>query len=474
MGSERRGSANRQGHGPTRRRVLQAGAALGALPFLPSCSGEDGRPDPDGALPNVLFVMSDAHRARDLGCYGNSVVRTPHFDALAAEGMLLGTAISNTPLCRPYRASLMSGAFGHSNGVVTNKSADNPGLDEMGRWIPGPLPTLGRAFRSAGYDCGYVGKWHLGSVKTDPGPARLGFDDYWVGAISPTHTYFDWNYATGSEGRLEGGGRFRPELEVDLALDFMTTRRDRPFLMMLSWGPPHEPFEPPPEFDHYQGLQPPPNMTATRQFSVESALLSLGRYYGLVEAIDHSFGRLMAELESAGLARDTIVIYTSDHGTMIGSHGAIGKEMPFVESTQVPFVLRWPGRVPAGSRLDMPFGAPDVLPSLCGLAGLPVPAPVDGHDFSARLLGKDEGPHQDVVYMASHVPTFMARPGWRGLRTERWMYARSKERPLMLHDLEADPYELQNLATDSGGQAASFDDQLTGLMAEVGDGWTLG
>jgi len=477
---ERRPGADKATSGLTRRRVLKAGAALGALPLLPGCDGQH-QPDPAerspgaaGRKPNVLFVLSDAHRAQALGCYGNAHVRTPHFDRLARDGVRLKTAVSNTPICRPYRASMMSGRFSHHTGVLTNRTKDNPGMDASGAWIPGEQPTLGTQFKRGGYSCGYVGKWHLGNVRLDPGPMRLGFDDYWAAALRPAHTYYEWNYATSAEDSVQGSGRFRVDVETDLAIDFMTREHDKPFFLVVSWGPPHEPFEPPPEFDHYPNVPAPPNLRAAKSYTKAGALLSLGRYYGLVEAIDHAFGRLLKALDAAGLADDTIVVYTSDHGTMLGSHGAIGKEMPYSESTLVPFLVRWPGDVPPGTTLNMPFGAPDVLPSLCGLAGLSLPEGVDGQDFSARLRGLDEGPWQDAVYLTSHVPSFMERPGWRGLRSERWAFTRTQKRPLMLHDLRSDPFELRNLAGADPDRDAVFDEQLKLLMQAAGDGWSLG
>ena len=229
---------------PSRRQVLAAAAAVPALPALLAAPGCGARPD-GPRPPNVLFVLSDSHRALTTGCYGDEHVATPAFDAFAAQGARLTTAVSNTPLCRPYRAALMTGELGHRNGMLTNSSRRNFGVDEGGQWRPPEgAPTLGATFAAAGYECAYVGKWHLGWVNVPAGPLRFGFDDYWAASAYPSHTYWTWKYATDEDVFVEGGGRYRPEMETDLVLDFLAERAARPdadpWLMVLSWGPPHD------------------------------------------------------------------------------------------------------------------------------------------------------------------------------------------------------------------------------------------
>lgn len=456
----------------SRRRFLQTAAAGASLPLLGACGGADA-PAPPRDAPNVLLVLSDAHRANVLGCYGDTQVATPRFDAFAAEGARFEIALSNTPMCRPYRASLMTGSFAHHTGMVTNRSDLNPGVDANGQWTPGDLPTLGDAFASAGYACGYVGKWHLGSASVDPGPLRFGFDDSWAAATSPTHTYDSWVYATGADELVRGGGRFRAAMEVDLLLDFVRAPRERPFFGVLSWGPPHAPFEPPPEFRRERFVEPAPNLTRTREFQIDSVLQSLTGYYGLVEAIDREFGRLLDGLDDAGVARDTIVIYTSDHGAQLGSHGVMGKVRPKRESLEVPFLVRWPERIPAGRVLDTPFGAPDVFPTLAGLAGLPAPRGIDGEDFAPALRGTGPGPAREAGYIASHIPIYMERPGWRGVRTRTHCYVRTKDAPFTLFDLREDPYELRNLVDERPELVAEFDALFEQQMAACDDAWQV-
>ena len=401
-------------------------------------------------------------------------MRSPRFDAFAAEGVQLDTAVSSTPLCRPYRAALMSGRFGFNNGMVANISPHNFGVVDLDDWTPGqwrppPGPTFGGTFAAAGYRCGYVGKWHLGPPNIDPGLMRHGFDDSWAASTVFTHDYYKWNYFTDARQKVSGGGFFRPRMEADLVLDFAAQDDPRPWMCMLSWGPPHEPLEPPEEFKkNYRGVAAPPDVPADLE---KRAGKKTRLYYALVEALDVEFGRLLDELEARGLAENTIVVYTSDHGTMLGAQGLLGKEVPYSPSTQVPFLLRWPGGLPAGRRVAMPFGTPDILPTLAGLCGLPVPDGVDGGDFSGVLRGDAGAPTQDAVLLSSPDCRPVPFPGWRGVRTESVLYARQEGGPWLLFDTAADPWELDDLTMKRPELRDEMDARLAQLMDEHGDAW---
>jgi arylsulfatase A-like enzyme len=469
---EHRGSGpHARGGGLNRRELLASGAAWAALSAVPWRVRQE-RP------PNVLFVFSDSHRAVTTGCYGDAQARTPHFDAFAGQGLRLDTAISNTPVCRPYRASLMSGTFSHHHGILTNRSSRNFGIGKSKRWEPErlQLPTLGSHFAAAGYRCGYVGKWHLGPVALDPGPERLGFDDAWFGARNP-HDYWHPSLATGAETVVEGEVGFSTTFETDRAIELIerwSAPADEPappWLLMLAWGPPHDPFRPPVEFKHYEDLRLPGNVSKGRARAWAESSLPL--YYALVEAVDHEFGRLTAALEATPAARDTIVVYTSDHGNLLGSHGLVGKEMPFDESTRVPFLVRWPGRIPAGKSLAAPLGAPDVFPTLAGLAGLPVPEGLDGSDRSTLLTGVPDAETPVATYLSAHETPLTGWPGWRGVRTGRHLYARLEKRPWLLFDLAEDPLQQRNLVEEDAPLAEEMDELTATLMEAHGDRWRL-
>lgn len=458
---------------PTRRQVLATTAAATALQLLGGCSSAPG-----ARRPNLLFVLSDAHRASTAACYGDGFAVTPHMDALARDGMRLTTAISNTPVCRPYRASLMTGALGHHCGLVGNWSDHNlqdtvtddsaPGTMPRGRqWTPSGLPTLASVFSSAGYRCGYVGKWHLGRVDVDPGPLRMGFDDYWAVSAEPAHEYWNWSYFTGAGPAIEGTEVFKPAVDTNLATEFMDQDDGRPWFLMVSWGPPHKPYEAPPRFRHFDHVKPPPNVPG--QLGAE-----LAGYYAMVEAIDHQLGRLLAQLDQRGLVNDTIVVYTSDHGSLVGSHRTFGKELPFDGATRVPFLARWPGHITAGRTLAAPLGTPDILPTLSGLAGLTAPSVPDGLDLSQLLLGQRDARSSAAAYMAGYVrPDKNNKPVWRGLRTERHLFACTEQGPWMLYDMLEDPHELKNLVKTGSPKVARLHDRLLGSMSDLGDVWLV-
>ena len=480
--------------GLTRRDLLRsgaAGAAAAALAGVPGLScgrqGAGAGAAPAGA-PNILFVFSDSHRACSMGCYGNPYVATPSFDAFAGTGLRLGTAMSTTPLCRPFRASFMSGCYSNHTGLLTNNQYErNFGVGPGAQWEPGRLGlrTLGETFRAAGYRCSYLGKWHLGEVNLDPGPLRFGFDDDWTADArnakgddeEGAHDYWNWTYFTGKDQSFSGGGIFRTTMETDLLLEYVKARAEdartgrdaRPWLMVASWGPPHEPFTPPEAYRHYADVPLPANIQSPEMIAYARETLPL--YYAFIEAIDHEFGRLVAGLDALGLAQDTLVVYTSDHGNMHGSHDGLGKEQPFSESTQVPFLLRWSGRIAPGGVLDMPIGSPDILPTLAGLAGIAAPAGIDGRDFSGALLGRPDAARQESVLLQVCHCKPIPWPGWRGVRTAQWLFARTATQGWILFDTLADPLGLDNLIGKGHPEQKEMQALLAERMAAVGDSW---
>jgi arylsulfatase A-like enzyme len=413
--------------------------------------------------PNILFVFSDQHRASALSCSGRGEeLRTPSFDAFAAQGTRLVNAVSNTPVCCPARASLITGKYGHHTGVVTNRAYPEPGKHRY----------LAEVFGAAGYRCGMVGKWHLGEVATDPGdPRRLGYHDYWYGGRQNS-SHFRFNFALDSEDNIAGDCFFRPAKEADLAIDFLRKQsEDTPWFLFLSWTAPHPPFVAPNRYlQHYNRKPVPLHGHVEHEYSHEVANLFLPHYYGLIEGIDAEFGRLMGELDRLGMSDNTIVVYTSDHGEMLGCHGLMGKRWPYQESTNVPFLIRWPGRIPAGVTPTTPFGMPDIMPTLLSLAGIEVPAGLDGSDCSDLLLGRPGAAVQDHAYLAMHY-SFVPWPGWRGVRTDRYLYARLEDRPWLLFDLLNDPLEQRNLVAEGSPLVKELDAFTLELMNELGDSW---
>ena len=416
--------------------------------------------------PNVLFVFSDQQRASAIGCsYGDKDLMTPNFDALAGEGMQLETAVSNSPVCTPYRAMLMTGLYGHHTGVTTNNC-----YPDLSRHV-----HVGRTFADAGYRCGYIGKWHLGEeVRLDAGHAmRLGFNDEWFVPLKGRHNNPNRDHAINSRETEVGEGLDRTEAETNRAIEFINKQDgDTPWCLFVSWYPPHPPLESPdpyvrPYLDRDLGKHP----TTWKLFHEdEIAVLNdnYAHYYGLISQLDAEFGRMMRALTECGQAENTIVIFTSDHGEMLGSQGLYSKHWPYRESSQVPFLIRWPGKIEADCALGMPFGTPDIFPTLCGLVGIDVPEGLDGVDCSRALLGGE--PIQESVYLTMH-HGYVPWPGWRGLRTERYNYAGTENGPWILFDLKNDPFEERNLVGQNERLVAEMDTLLLESMSDCGDSW---
>jgi arylsulfatase A-like enzyme len=440
----------RGSRGVTRRAFFQQTGAAATAAGLSSCAlfAKGEKP------PNVLFVFGDQHRASALEiASGDRDIHTPHFNDFAREGLRLEACVSNTPACYPYRASLMTGKHCHHTGVITDRVHPEPDKHAF----------LAKHLRKSGYACGYVGKWQLGPTDAKPGdPARLGFDDG-----------FDCATAAEEENWMKGRGFHGPRGDVDLAIDFLKQQSQAdPWCLFLSWGTPHDPFAAAMERAAYylerDEIQLHPNVP--KGVASEFAQTFLPHYYGLIDGMDAEWGRLMREVDRLGFTGDTIVVYSSDHGEMMGSQGLTFKRWPYRESTQVPFLIRWPERIRANSTLSMPFGAPDVFPTLAGLAGVGVPGGLDGLDLSAAFQGQTGAVEQECAYM-SMPHGYVPWPGWRGVRTERHVYARTESAPWLLFDLKDDPYEQHNLVDEKPALRGELDGLLMETMTSLGDSW---
>lgn len=402
--------------------------------------------------PNIVYVFADQLRYTGLGCNGNPDIHTPNFDQLAADGMVFDQAFSACPICSPYRAQVLSGRYSHQNGVVCNEY-------ELRR----DIPTLPGVLGQAGYHTAYVGKWHLGYGPYPP-EKRYGFD--YMAAYNINRDAFCGAYHANEEGPFEMRD-WHPKMETDLAIDFIRehqgSRPGDPFFLMMSWLPPHWPYETfPEEYNIYDPARLTISPNTPKQLEAwerrETAL-----YYGNVTGLDDQFGRLLRALDEMGLREDTIVCFTSDHGDHLGSHGygkpsdrwlhhtkRGSKATPFEESIHIPFLMRWPGHVPAGQRTQAIFSSVDVMPTLLGLAGVAPPQGLAGADLSFVPLG-GEGEAPGSAYLQILGPGWPHRGPWlgywRGVRTHQYVYARwyGNEVEPMLYDVQADPYELNNL-----------------------------
>ncbi|MFO0952301.1 MAG: sulfatase [Isosphaeraceae bacterium] len=417
--------------------------------------------------PSVLIVLPDQFRAQALGCMGETDIRTPHIDRLASEGVLFRNTFANTPVCCPARAVLLTGTYAHRNGMIANDLR-----------LRGSETTVAEILASAGYRTGFIGKWHLDGGPRQPGfvppgPRRQGFQ-FWA-ANECDHRHFRPTYFRDTPEPVQEN-RFEPEVWTDRAVEFLKAAGDDPFFLVVSMGPPHDPYAAP---ERYSAQYSPETIRLRPNYV--SGTPGVGRkelaaYAAAVTAVDDQVGRLTRALEELGRARDTIILVTSDHGDMLGSHGQRLKRKPWEESIRVPGIVRFPERVKGGRVEEALFSHVDMAPTLLGLCGLPVPATMQGADLSGVVLG-EPGKAADSVFFQIFVP--FAGDGtpnpWRGVRTSRYMYARTAEGPWVLYDLKEDPYEMKNLARDPSRAElrAEMERKIDDWMRRTGDSWAL-
>ena len=399
--------------------------------------------------PNVVYVFSDQHRFDAVGYAGNPDVRTPVMDRLHQQSLTFDTALANAPVCCPARASLLTGQRSLTNGVFVNDVSLSP-----------DAVTIGKLFKQAGYDTAYVGKWHVdgqGRLDYIPPERRQGFDFWRV--MECTHNYNRSYYYGDSPEKLQWPG-YDAEEQAACVCDYIRNRDGkRPFLLFLSWGPPHSPYHTAPE--PYRNLYEPEELTLrpnVPKAAAAQARAMLAGYYAHISALDEYLGSIWNTLIEEELEEDTIFIYTSDHGDMLGSHGEWNKQRPWDESIRVPFLLHYPqafGR--KGRSTDVPFGTIDILPTLLGLCGMDIPAHVEGTNLAPYLRGEhDQAPDAALIECVHPFGQWTRAQGgreFRGIRTSRYTYVRSLTGPWLLYDNEQDPYQLRNLlGTPDGDQ----------------------
>jgi arylsulfatase A-like enzyme len=447
-----------------RREFLQAAAAgAGVAASRLLAAGEAGPPAPRRP-PNVVFVFADQWRAQATGYAGDPNARTPHLDALAARSVNFTTAVSGCPVCSPYRASLLTGQYPLTHGVFLNDVH-----------LADDAPSIAKAFKAGGYETGYVGKWHVGGrgrLSFIPRAGRQGFD-FWK-VCECTHAYNQSVYYGDGPERLTWEG-YDAEAQTRAAQEYLRGRgRDpaRPFLLMLSWGPPHNPYETAPAAQ--REAYPPASLKLRPNVPPEAekqARADLAGYYAHGSALDGYVGDLRATLREAGLEDNTLFVFTSDHGDMLGSQGQQRKQRPWDESILVPLLVHYPAALGReGRSVSAPLNAPDVMPTLLGLCGLPAPKGVEGIDFSGMLTGRGPSP-AEAALVACYTPfgEWTRSAGgreYRGLRTERYTYVRERQRPWLLYDNQADPYQLRNLVDEPGRAAlrAQLEETLARLL----------
>jgi arylsulfatase A-like enzyme len=440
--------------------------------------------------PNLIYVFADQLRYDACGYTGNSRARTPNIDKLAKEGVNLTNAVSGHPLCAPYRASLFTGKYTTSTGMVINELRMNPNHI-----------CFAHILTQNGYETAYIGKWHLWANQlgnhydpknsyVPPGPYRLGFDGFWA-AYNFHHEYYRGYYHTNSPEKIFIEG-YEPDGQTDIAIEVLKefSSRDKPFALFLSYGTPHDPWTydnvPKEYLEMFKDVEftLPPNYKEENDpyADVWGRLTSEERkdltewmrvYYAMVANLDWNVGRLLKAIDEFGLRDSTIFVFTSDHGELFGAHGRRAKNIFYEEAVRVPFIIRWPLKIPAGYISDICLNTPDIMPTLLSLMELPIPEGVEGIDLSHRILGR-EGPEPEAAFMmgTGAVADWEDGHEWRALRSKRYTYAiyRVDSREFLFDNIE-DPYQMKNLVEDPCYKEILeyFRNLLKRKMKELGD-----
>jgi len=425
----------------SRREFLERSVCGGtALSLAASGCALQGRSARSKVRPNIVFVLTDQWRAQATGYAGDPNVKTPHLDALAERSINIENTVSICPVCTPYRASLMTGKYPLSTGMFMNDL-----------YLPSEELCMAEIFKRAGYDTGYIGKWHLDGHGRDeyiPKERRQGFDTWKV--LECTHTYNTSHYYADDDPKMRtwDGYDAYPQTADAQAYIREHAKGDKPFLLVMAYGGPHFPHHTAPEA--LKALYPPdsielrPNVPEAWK---DRARKEAQGYYAHCTALDTCVNDLYNTLEETSIAGNTIFVFTSDHGEMLGSQGQPPrqKQRPWDESILVPFLLRYPAACgQQGRKVSTPIHTPDILPTLLSLAGVPIPDTIEGEDVSRLVLRKKP---EDRAVLFMNVSPFGAgdRKGFRGIRTARYTYVRDSDGPWLMYDNETDPYQMTNL-----------------------------
>ncbi|WP_025761373.1 sulfatase family protein [Dyadobacter tibetensis] len=419
--------------------------------------------------PNIVYVLVDQWRAQAMGFTGDKNAYTPNLDRLATSSVVIKNAISGMPVCSPHRASLLTGQYPLTHGVFMNDVL--LGTDYI---------TLPKVFNKAGYETGYIGKWHLdghGRNSYIPPLRQQGFG-YWK-ALECTHNYNNsYYYAGSSDKKLKWEG-YDVIAQTQDACSYISTqaKKRQPFVLFISLGAPHDPYQTAPDrfkamFEN-KDLEINPNVSPAHR---EKVIRDLKGYYAHMAAIDESVGVLLKKIDESGIAENTIFVFTSDHGDLLGAHGYWNKQQPYAESIKVPFLLRYPKAFGAeGKTSEILLNSPDIMPTLLGLTGIDIPSSVEGVDFSEVLKGKKKD-KKDYTLISCVQPfgQWARRQGgkeYRGIFTGQYTYTRDLNGPWLLFDNDQDPFQLNNLIgkPEYASLQADLEKRLSQELLERGD-----
>lgn len=481
-------------------------ALLGLLPAVSAAAAWGAPPKKT----NLVVVMADQWRGDALGFLGKEAVQTPYIDQFARTGVVVGQCVSGYPVSSPARGMFMTGAYPHVNGVTGNCNSNTA---PFGVELRGEVQCWSDVLAAQGYALGYIGKWHLDSPHTPyidcsnnrgavawnewcPPDRRHGFG-YWVayGTYDQHLRPLYWNNAT-SRDDWKYIDQWGPEYEADLAIEFIQNNAQKPFALMVSMNPPHPGYSLVP--DRYKELYADLNVdsvvAARPHLAGEGKLMGqvLRDYYACMTGVDEQFGRIVEALKKQGLWDNTVVVFTSDHGDMMGAHEVVGKNTYHEEAMRVPMIWGGAGLKPRVDN-ELLMSLEDFSPTALGLLGYGnlVPSTTQTQNLALQLQGDQKNRPQGQLYMkmwsnggegtTGQEGIAIDQDGWRGWRTERYTYAvrfeGGKVAERKLYDRMVDPFQMQNVADVQvkvvqkmhralGERLKQIDDPIAGKMAQ--------
>lgn len=421
--------------------------------------------------PNLLYVFLDQWRYQAMGHVGADQVKTPNMDRFAQESVDCTEAISTFPLCSPHRASLLTGKYPFSLGMWTNCKI---GLSEVLMLKPQET-CIGNVLKDAGYETGYIGKWHLDASEqnfekhpvsgarywdayTPPGERRQGFD-YWL-SYGAWDQHLDPHYWEDTPKQIKPGC-WSPIFETDKALEYMEKQKDKeePFALFLSYNPPHPPYDQVPEkyYKQYSDMPVIYRENVPEEKKTPEMEEITRQYFAAVTGVDDQFGRLLAYLKENHMEEDTLIVLSADHGEMLGSHGEMSKNIWYEESIHIPLYMKWKGNLKPSKYHEL-VASPDHMPTLLGILGLSIPDTCQGFNHAQGIrTGESEAPQDAFLCSYPGMPEMVAAfekkglnskcYGWRGIRTHSHTYViyngyqPGEEQIKLLYDNVKDPYQ---------------------------------
>jgi arylsulfatase A-like enzyme len=396
--------------------------------------------------PNIVYILTDQWRASAFGYTGDPNVKTPQIDKFAKEAVNFKNMVSVAPVCTPYRASIQTGRYPTTTGMFLNDV-----------YLPSEELCMAEIFKANGYNTAYFGKWHLDGHgrKDNVAPERRQGFDFWKGSECD-HNYNNEHYYANNDPEIKYWQGYSTFAIAEEAQRYMedNTKADKPFLLFVSIGTPHFPHETAPQ--EYKDMYPKEKLKLNANVPEgikEKTLKELQGYYAHCSATDKAVGEIIEKSKKLGIFDNTIIVFTSDHGEMMGAHGhqPTQKQAVYAESSEVPFLISYPqiGKN-KGTIAEAPMTTPDILPSLLGMCRIAIPKTIEGYDLSNVMKSPSKQKDRVALYMSIcpftsliHFEEFYA------IKTARYTYSKTPKGENLLFDNQKDPLQMNNLWADA-------------------------